>query len=158
MRGWGNKVNWSYRKWKGKTFGYRVNNVKFVQGLVEAAKIVNSVLTLQIFIAGRSWAAHLKGWHSEAVSFMWIAFSGKLNWTELPCDDPFLVLTVVRQAGSGSARLLVLCQVEWKLCSVMVGIEIVVQELFGFMLPQIPEASGHGFWTSFWRTRCGLEK
>lgn len=66
-----------------------MNNVKFVQGLVEASKIVNSVLTLQSFIAGRSWAAHLKAGHSEEVSFMGIALSGKLNQTELPCD-PFL--------------------------------------------------------------------
>lgn len=41
----------------------------FVPGLVEAAKIVNSVLTLQIFIADRSGAAHLKAWYSEAASF-----------------------------------------------------------------------------------------
>lgn len=46
-----------------------MNNGKCVQGVVEAAKIVNSVLTLQIFMAGWSWAAHLKAGHNEAVPF-----------------------------------------------------------------------------------------
>lgn len=44
-----------------------MNNEKCVQRIVKAAKIVNSVLTLLTFIAGRSWAAHLKTWHNEAV-------------------------------------------------------------------------------------------
>lgn len=70
MRGRGGQAKLKLQNVEGQDFGVQSEQCEICSRAVEAAKIVNSVLTLQIFIAGRSWAAHLKAWHSEAVSFM----------------------------------------------------------------------------------------
>lgn len=79
-----NKVNGGYIKWKGRNREDSRNPGKRLQGMSEAARIVNADLTfhsawLLIVTAGRRFAAHLKAWHSEAAPLPATVFSGKLK-------------------------------------------------------------------------------